>query len=187
MKKLLLLSAAIIGLLIVPFADTLAQDVKLTRWVIGSGGMVMQTNSENIEMSGVTGQVAIEKVSDGSTDVFQGFWVPDENKVGVEEQINAAQSTKLSNYPNPFSNQTTIHYELDNISNITIRIYDVMGNIIREVYNGEQNDGAHEIVWDAKDINGQELSSGSYIFELTVNPTNGSTAFVVRNIMAVVK
>jgi len=51
--------------------------------------------------------------------------------------------------PNPFRNSTTIHFEVANRSNLSITIYDVFGQRIKELVNSEYNIGKHEIQLDA--------------------------------------
>ena len=169
-KRFLTLSCmAILALFTVANAQ---DDVKISRWVIGSGGMVKSVNSDNIEMSGIVGQSAIEKVSSEDSEslvVYQGFWVPEPETPGdVEDMDLAVNALNLSNYPNPFSTQTTIKYELETASNVTLRIYDIMGNVIKVLYSGEQPDGVHEVLWNASNVKGLEIGSGSYIFEIEV-------------------
>ena len=81
--------------------------------------------------------------------------------------------TKLyANYPNPFNPETWIPYQLAADAEITIRIYDTSGKIVRTLFSGHQVSGyylnrgqaAH---WNGKNEFGEQVASGVYICELT--------------------
>jgi hypothetical protein len=70
------------------------------------------------------------------------------------------------NYPNPFNPTTTIKYSIpqnpDNkLVNVSIKIFDVLGNEITEIVNEEKSSGDYEVSFDAK-----SLPSGIYFYEL---------------------
>ena len=70
------------------------------------------------------------------------------------------------NYPNPFNPETTISYSLNNPANVTLEIYNMKGQKVRTLINAYQQAGNHNLVWDAKDSNDQEVSSGVYFYKL---------------------
>lgn len=87
--------------------------------------------------------------------------------------VNSPLETKLyANYPNPFNPETWIPYQLAEDAEITIRIYDTSGKIVRTLFSGHQVSGyylnrgqaAH---WDGKNEFGEQVASGIYICELT--------------------
>jgi flagellar hook assembly protein FlgD len=174
-----------------------AQSIKLNKQVVGTAGMVGATNSEGIQMSGIAGQAAIGKVTTTSEingdiyDLYQGFWVPDhKTQVGVEEQISYSQD--LMNYPNPFTQTTTIKYTLPGYAMVQLRIYDLVGNVVGTLVNTTQTEGQHEIAWNGRDEAGNEMSSGSYIYELSVRPAGFAGGgefrpYSIRNVMVIVK
>jgi hypothetical protein len=65
------------------------------------------------------------------------------------------------NYPNPFNPKTTITFYLPNRTNIEIFLYNVIGEIVEVIYQGEYLAGDHSIVYDGKD-----LASGIYFYQL---------------------
>jgi hypothetical protein len=67
----------------------------------------------------------------------------------------------LKNYPNPFNSQTIIYINLYQKSNIDLSIYDVNGRIIKSIFKGRKETGAHRFLWDALD-----LSTGIYYMRL---------------------
>lgn len=107
-------------------------------------------------------------------DVWQGdgyVWVLEvQPQTGIENELeNSPLDFVLSqNYPNPFNPTTKIKYsipsnivtESGNI-NVTIKVFDVLGNEIAEIVNEEKQAGNYEV-----EFNGSNLSSGVYFYRL---------------------
>lgn len=70
----------------------------------------------------------------------------------------------LQNYPNPFNPSTTITYELPSNANVILNVYNIEGELVKQLYNGEQNSGVHSVVWNGENRNGSKVSSGVYIY-----------------------
>jgi len=68
----------------------------------------------------------------------------------------------LSNYPNPFNAQTVIEYQLPVTSNVKLEIYNLLGNKVTTLVEGEQEAGYRSVSWDASDV-----SSGIYFYKLS--------------------
>jgi len=165
-----------------------AQDLKI-RSVMGAGGMVGSTNG-TMKMSGIYGQLAIQTISNSSSyDVNQGFWVPlGEDPTGVEDQ--QISNSLLNNYPNPVTNFTTINYNVETTSHVTLKIYDLVGNVVKVLADEVQQPGEKNIDWDARDDFGKDLTSGSYMYELNLSPMNMTGAGdgqTYRNLMIIVR
>ncbi|HLT24725.1 MAG TPA: M1 family aminopeptidase [Ignavibacteria bacterium] len=74
------------------------------------------------------------------------------------------------NYPNPFNPKTTINYELGNVSNVKLYVYDVLGREMALLVNEKQREGRYNIEFD-----GNGLASGVYFLKLVAeNTTIGS-------------
>ena len=70
------------------------------------------------------------------------------------------------NYPNPFNPVTNMDYTLPQRSRVTISIYNVLGQEIKNLVDREQDYGFHSISWDGTDMNGREVSSGVYFTQM---------------------
>ncbi|MEJ2722183.1 MAG: FlgD immunoglobulin-like domain containing protein, partial [bacterium] len=70
-------------------------------------------------------------------------------------------------YPNPFNPSTTIPFELASGENVTLRIYDVRGQLVRTLENRSVPPGRHEIVWNGRDNSGRSVATGVYFVRLT--------------------
>ena len=68
------------------------------------------------------------------------------------------------NYPNPFNPLTTISYRLPIAGQVTILVYDIMGQEIATLLNEFKEPGKHSVIWDAADF-----PSGIYLYRLEVN------------------
>ena len=88
--------------------------------------------------------------------------------VGIDEQASSG-SARLENYPNPFSETTTIHYPIEQVSHTTIAIYNTLGERIKTLKDGIEQQGGHSINWDGKDENGNHVKPGIYICCLKIN------------------
>jgi len=81
------------------------------------------------------------------------------------------ESVLLQNYPNPFNPETWIPYQIDRDSDVTIRIYNVAGQLVRTLSVGhkkagfymDKKDAAH---WEGKNQDGEEVASGIYFYRL---------------------
>ena len=77
----------------------------------------------------------------------------------------------FQNFPNPFNPETWIPYALAHDASVNIRIYDVQGQLVRQVGLGQQPAGSYltreaAAYWDGKDQLGEAVSSGVYFYTL---------------------
>jgi len=88
--------------------------------------------------------------------------ISDENT--SNQQLN--KNYKMYNYPNPFNPSTTIQYELPKESDVTIKLFDLLGKEIATVLRGKKRGGKHTVVVD---FNKYKLSTGIYFYTLLTN------------------
>ncbi|GJQ61660.1 MAG: hypothetical protein SCALA702_07130 [Melioribacteraceae bacterium] len=79
----------------------------------------------------------------------------------VEDGIGEFDYNLGQNYPNPFNPATSIKYEIAKSSNVTLKVYDVLGAEVATLVNKAQNAGSYTVNFDASN-----LSSGVYIYEI---------------------
>ena len=65
------------------------------------------------------------------------------------------------NYPNPFNPSTTISYQLSAVSNVTLKVYNILGQELETLINKVQRAGIYTI-----NFNARNLSSGVYLYQL---------------------
>ncbi len=68
----------------------------------------------------------------------------------------------MGSFPNPFNPDTTLRFSLPEAAEITLDIYNVKGQKVRNVASGSYNSGTHTCNWDAKDSSGNRVASGLY-------------------------
>ncbi len=66
------------------------------------------------------------------------------------------------NFPNPFNPSTTINYQLPEKGYVTLKIYDILGNLIKTLVDQEMDAGYHSVRWNAGG-----LASGVYFYRLS--------------------
>lgn len=71
------------------------------------------------------------------------------------------------NYPNPFNPTTSIAYSMPETSNVRLDIYNVKGQLVKTLVNGEMPAGMHTVVWDGRDGNNAAVASGVYFYRVS--------------------
>ncbi|MDP8201052.1 MAG: right-handed parallel beta-helix repeat-containing protein [Candidatus Tenebribacter burtonii] len=87
-----------------------------------------------------------------------------------EDDNNVPEVAKTSlnqNYPNPFNPSTTIAYSILNDGMIELKVYNIKGQLVKTLVMGEQQTGSYEVVWNGKDNNEKNISSGVYFYKLS--------------------
>ncbi len=86
------------------------------------------------------------------------------NSVAEQNYVNT-HSLASTAYPNPFTDNVTISYSLDEPSKVTIDIYSLSGKCVKSINDGFEKSGKQNVIWDGK-MNGQKLSDGTYIYRI---------------------
>lgn len=87
------------------------------------------------------------------------------------------------NYPNPFNPETSIKFSIPKESNVSLKIYDVLGNEVATLVNEVKQAGVYNVNFNAKN-----LTSGLYIYKLqAVNPDKSGQVFIQTKKMMLIK
>ena len=105
----------------------------------------------NLILAGVNG-MAIECEKDATFDL--DFGMP------LETSLNA-------NYPNPFNPSTTIPFELAKSGYLTLKVYDMNGSLVKTLASNYRDAGSYEVVWNGLNNDGQQVSSGQYMLQMS--------------------
>ena len=87
---------------------------------------------------------------------------------GIED-APSSQPVKFElgqNYPNPFTSETAITYNLNKQSDVQITIYDILGRLVRNYQTSVQPAGVHGILWDGRNNLGERVTTGIYFYKL---------------------
>ncbi len=86
----------------------------------------------------------------------------------LDIQTTPTEFALLQNFPNPFNPDTTIGYELAESADVTLQIYNVVGQVVRTLIAAEpQSIGRYQVRWDGMDDRGTPVSSGIYFYQLS--------------------
>jgi hypothetical protein len=98
---------------------------------------------------------------------FNGSEQAISSPVESERNAQAPETFVLyANSPNPFNPATTISYDLPEPTEITLAIFDALGQLVRTLVDQRQPAGRHFIIWDGRDERGQRVASGVFIYQL---------------------
>lgn len=86
------------------------------------------------------------------------------NSVADDNKLNPDEFGLSQNYPNPFNPTTNISYNIPEAGFVTLRVYDVLGNLVSEVIDGYKEAGIHRA-----EFNASNLSSGAYFYRIEYN------------------
>jgi len=108
----------------------------------------------------ITGEVPNNEFGYGRIDAYAALQsiitsVDDDNSVPVEFSLS-------QNYPNPFNPSTTINFSIPEQTNVSLKVYDVLGKEVAELVNKEMSTGFYKVNFDAS-----HLSSGIYFYRIS--------------------
>jgi hypothetical protein len=84
--------------------------------------------------------------------------------------VNLTTNTEpelMQNSPNPFNPSTAIKFYIPLATDVTIKIYDILGREVRTLVNKQTTAGYHIIYWNGRDSEGETVVSGIYLYRLT--------------------
>jgi hypothetical protein len=139
------------------------------------GGIEFRNNHPNYKIKASLGQALVpSSVPQWHID-YVSLINPDDNlSINIDATLSnvdspttgniAHQYTLSQNYPNPFNQTTIINYSVPVTSNISIKVYDILGNEVATLVNGKKPGGNYQIKFD-----GSGLASGIYLYRLQVD------------------
>ena len=85
--------------------------------------------------------------------------------VGIAGDETIPREYRLSqNYPNPFNPTTVIHYDLPQSGEVSLSIYNLLGQKIKTLVRGYQSAGRYDVEWRGDNDRGTLVGSGVYIY-----------------------
>ncbi len=110
--------------------------------------------------------------SDGDApgDSSEGLFMDDfylyTKETGVEEEYSEMSFKLWENLPNPAVNKALIRFSVSKPSDVSLRIYDIAGQLVRILVNEPTEAGVNSVMWDSRDSNGKLVPAGIYFYEL---------------------
>ena len=95
----------------------------------------------------------------------KNFILTASRQMSTDVNENVPVALKLKDiYPNPFNPATTISFDVKKAGNVVLSVYNISGQLVETLMNGNMSAGSHQVVWNAANH-----SSGVYIIRLTSN------------------
>ncbi|MYB92867.1 T9SS type A sorting domain-containing protein [Candidatus Poribacteria bacterium] len=93
-------------------------------------------------------------------------------------------TTVFQNYPNPFNPETWFPYNLAEHADVTVKIYDIAGGLVRQLNVGLQEPGNYQsqdraAYWDGRDESGTQVASGIYFYTFTAGDFQSTRRMVI--------
>ncbi|MDD2331971.1 MAG: carboxypeptidase regulatory-like domain-containing protein [Candidatus Cloacimonetes bacterium] len=99
--------------------------------------------------------------------LVEGTTVQDDNTPVLDSKL-------LSNHPNPFWGKTMLSYQIKASEEVSFRIYNLRGQLIRTLHDHRSAAGTHQISWDGRDSSGKAVPSGIYLCRMTAGSYSGT-------------
>jgi hypothetical protein len=128
----------------------------------------------DIELSSVSigkttrdGQLDYSSIANGNSysdvSLWSNTWIGDQwNVTGIKNHNQTVSTYELSqNYPNPFNPSTQIQYSLMKPGLVTLKVYDILGRVVKTLVNEYQVQGSHTI-----NFNASNFASGVYFYRI---------------------
>jgi hypothetical protein len=156
------------GATVVSYADyeyTCTDDGGTTNFVVGS--------EVDYQLSNVSLSVGSSYSITGVVDYNGTYRINPRDAADIEGEFLALDGIDLpnnfalhNNYPNPFNPVTNITYDIPEVTQVTIDIYNISGQKISTLAQGQHEPGRYRIQWNATNNYGKPLSSGMYIYRI---------------------
>ena len=86
-----------------------------------------------------------------------------------DNTVTAAPKMLNQNFPNPFNPETTISFDMPKAAPANLSIYNVKGQLVKTLFNGNAAFGRNNMVWNGTDNNGASVTSGLYFYRLSTD------------------
>ena len=98
--------------------------------------------------------------------------------LSIELEGIITEFTLHENYPNPFNGHTNFVFQLQHDSSVDLSIFDLKGNLIKKIINDFKQSGNHKINWNATNQYGQKISSGVYLYRLSIDGKSNTSKLI---------
>jgi hypothetical protein len=105
---------------------------------------------------------------------FKVTYAPNVSAIAEESPAKATEFVLYQNYPNPFNPSTTIKFRIPQRSQVSLKVFDILGNEVADLIHEELSAGSYE-----KRFIADGLASGVYIYRLSAGNARMAKKFVL--------
>jgi hypothetical protein len=106
-------------------------------------------------------------------------WMQDETSIDISGTDVPRACSLAQNYPNPFNPSTAIKFDMREKGPVTIKIYNVAGQLVRTLVNDVKDAGSYSVPWDGRGAHGRALASGIYFYKMETNGFSATKKLVM--------
>lgn len=105
----------------------------------------------------------------GKVFIYAGNAELNDTTVSHEDELAVPVAHSISVAPNPFRELAVISYELAQKSEIELKIYNIRGQLVKQLYRGTQTKGEQHLAWEGCDDDARYLPAGVYLLQMRAN------------------
>jgi len=98
---------------------------------------------------------------------IKGFYdKPSGIETGPSSSLIPTEFALGQSYPNPMNKGATFRYQLPFDSKVSLKIYNIQGQLVRTLFSGDEKAGYKSVFWDGRNLSGRMVSAGIYFYRL---------------------
>lgn len=154
---------------------------------MSSGDRVVIAGAGEFGQPSMIGTARFERIASSTVNTVgtANLTVNDQLAKNVTVTVGAPGTNELLGaYPDPFYTRdgaTQIFYNTKTDGMVTLKIYDVLGNLVRTLVSADQSHGSYTVVFDGRDSFSKELTSGTYFYRLDADGASTTKQLVIYN------
>jgi len=139
------------------------------------------------EIAGTEGELSYtfedRSITGGKTYIYRVEYVSDTDR-GILFETDVIETapvpvTLAQNHPNPFNPSTTIEFYIPEAGQVSLRVFDVSGRLVRTLVDDSMEPGSHSVTWNGQDENGNSVPSGVYFSRFRTGKTTLSKKMIL--------
>ncbi len=129
------------------------------------------------DIDGLQNDETFSLVIDGVATDEQFSRISDSHRMEVDAVTTAKSGNQLlpnqfglaQNYPNPFNPSTSISFSVPFATNVTLEVFNILGEKVATPFSGMATTGINEVIWDGRNESGKSVASGIYFYRMQAN------------------
>ncbi len=160
-------------------------DCELTSFPAGLFDGLSSLTSLSVSGNPIDDYGTLRTLKENYPDISIDITIPEEDNGAPALTSVPTTTSLLANFPNPFNPETWIPYELSKPAEVTLTIYNMRGQVIRQLKLGQMPAGVYRsrsraIHWDGRNIIGEKVAAGVYFYTLTAGDFTATRKMLIR-------